>query len=745
VSFPERLGRSELPVYPLRKLIMAHYGEAMRRAASEQALSREELLNYIANIHRLDLRPLQAILNQTEAIGDPALPEPPQIAILEWLGEAFDRWRREYPLEQPLADKLRSLLPMASALAITDPGFLTPGQHPLHRILDTVQEYGIGWQTSLGRAGSSLEKHVDAAIERCSGWFGHFKVDLESIAGELADAAERDMSRAKRMTQRMVDSELGQQRAADARRDAARMINAALMQHRATREAGAFLKGPWYESAQLVLLKFGDDSEEWRRMSEVSGTLLRSLQPGGIGRETLFDLVSTLPTELKRWLLSLQHDPAAADQAVKPLEAAHLQLMRGGDLALQNIDPILVPESRKRPMNAPPAAIQSLPTGRWYRVQTGPDEVLRVQLALKLDAEQLLLFVNLAGVKALQLDYGEFARMLDQRRAIPLRSGSSFSRCLVRAAGIETDQAFAELAEEERRRRQQRLEAEERELLQQREALAEQERLRRAAEQQAQLQSEREQRERLDRAALAERHEREQAEREEWEATERQAREAAQLREREQAERQAREQAERREREARERAEQDALERALQELEGGAETVPAEQPAEEPAEDSPGSEARLAVEADSQLTLSEEAELLLQGRDDGEGVARTSGSDELTAQASETPPGGPPPVAPSPLEPEPQSAQEQAGAPALGIPMGAWLVFHDGDAPLMAKLAVHDPEQDLYIFVNREGIKMRQLSGNELRRLMAANLVDVLETRTSFRGEVRRAREGDDN
>lgn len=742
MSFPERLERSELPVYPLRKLIMAHYGEAMRRAASEQALSREELLNYIANIHRLDLRPLQAILNQTEAIGDPALPEPPQIAILEWLGEAFDRWRREYPLEQPLADKLRSLLPMASALAITDPGFLTPGQHPLHRILDTVQEYGIGWQTSLGRAGSSLEKRVDAAIERCSGWFGHFKVDLEGIASELTDAAERDMSRAKRMTQRMVDSELGQQRAADARRDAARMINAALMQHRATREAGAFLKGPWYESAQLVLLKFGDDSEEWRRMSEVSNTLLHSLQPGGIGRETLFDLVSTLPTELKRWLLSLQHDPAAADQAVKPLEAAHLQLMRGGDLALQNIDPILVPESRKRPVNAPPAAIQSLPTGRWYRVQTGPDEVLRVQLALKLDAEQLLLFVNLAGVKALQLDYGEFANMLGQRRAIPLRSGSSFSRCLVRAAGIETDQAFAELAEEERRRRQQRQEAEERELLQQREALAEQERLRREAEQQAQLQAEQEQRERLAREALAERHQREQAEREEWEATERQAQEQAERQAREAAQLREREQAEREEREARERAGQDALERALHEQEDGAESVSAEA---EPAEDSPGSEEQLAVEADSALTLSEEAELLLQGQDDGESLARTSASDELTAQASEAPPGGPPPTAPSPLESEPESAPEQVGAPALDIPMGAWLVFHDGDAPLMAKLAVHDPEQDLYIFVNREGIKMRQLSGNELRRLIAADLVDVLETRTSFRGEVRRAREGDDN
>ena len=56
----------------------------------------------------------------------------------------------------------------------------------------------------------------------------------------------------------------------------------------------------------------------------------------------------------------------------------------------------------------------------------------------------------------------------------------------------------------------------------------------------------------------------------------------------------------------------------------------------------------------------------------------------------------------------------------LQLPMGTWLGFHDGDAPLMAKLAVHDPELNLYIFVNREGIKMRQLNQQELIALRAA-------------------------
>ena len=42
-----------LPVYPLRKLIMAHYAHAMRMAAGEQSLPRDELLGYAPAGYRM--------------------------------------------------------------------------------------------------------------------------------------------------------------------------------------------------------------------------------------------------------------------------------------------------------------------------------------------------------------------------------------------------------------------------------------------------------------------------------------------------------------------------------------------------------------------------------------------------------------------------------------------------------------------------------------------------------------------
>ncbi len=80
----------------------------------------------------------------------------------------------------------------------------------------------------------------------------------------------------------------------------------------------------------------------------------------------------------------------------------------------------------------------------------------------------------------------------------------------------------------------------------------------------------------------------------------------------------------------------------------------------------------------------------------------------------------------------------------IEVPMGAWLGFHDGETPIMAKLAVYDPRRDHYIFVNRKGIAMRELSKDELLVLMDRGLVDILETRNYFRDEVERAR-GEDS
>ncbi|MDG1066642.1 MAG: DUF1631 family protein [Luminiphilus sp.] len=72
----------------------------------------------------------------------------------------------------------------------------------------------------------------------------------------------------------------------------------------------------------------------------------------------------------------------------------------------------------------------------------------------------------------------------------------------------------------------------------------------------------------------------------------------------------------------------------------------------------------------------------------------------------------------------------------LQIPMGTWLGFHDRDPPLMAKIVACDLEKNSYIFTNREGIKMRELTVPQLVALIDRDMVDILERKTNFRETV---------
>lgn len=63
----------------------------------------------------------------------------------------------------------------------------------------------------------------------------------------------------------------------------------------------------------------------------------------------------------------------------------------------------------------------------------------------------------------------------------------------------------------------------------------------------------------------------------------------------------------------------------------------------------------------------------------------------------------------------------------------------------MAKLAVHDREQNTYIFVDRNGIKLRQLNREQLHALMDEGMVDILEKRSSFREQVKLRVQGRDD
>jgi len=377
-------------------------------------------------------------LPSNESIGNPARPAAEQAAILRWAGRAFDDWEHDFPLEQTLRIQLRRLKPLVASLAIADPDFFIPGGHPLHQMMDSLQAAAVGWQASLGRAGHAIESFLVGAVDEALTRFDQRDLDLAALSTRVVATTARELARSERMAQRLVEAERGRVKSAEARRSAARMINAALQQFPAPEGIGRFLKGPWYDSAQLVLLKFGEESEQWTQMSAATTALLESVQPGAGdeasgGRHQLFETVTRLPKELRLWLLSLQHDGDAVATALAVVEFAHMQILRKRPLETEQTE--LIPIAAAADVTAAPDAIGM---GQWFSMELDDSSPVRMRLVLRIETEGQLLFANQAGIKVSQQGFEEFARLLDSGKIYPLDSGASFSRSLAKAAGIKS-------------------------------------------------------------------------------------------------------------------------------------------------------------------------------------------------------------------------------------------------------------------------------------------------------------------
>ncbi|TGD74286.1 DUF1631 family protein [Mangrovimicrobium sediminis] len=415
-----------------------------RLAAPPQgsAIMRErELREYLEQLEDCELSPLDAVLARAEQIGDPVAPSSEDGALLRWVGDAFALWESRFALEPQLQAQLRQLKLVAARLAVLDNSFATPGAHPLHTLLDTLHDVAIGWQPDLGRVGEPITRLVEQTVADLTAECGEDADTLSRLAAAATESGQRLLARSARMVQRAADVERARLRASRAKVSAAQMINAALASTPLPPAVGHFLVEPWFDSAQLVLLKFGTDAEQWQAMERATWSLVRSLAEGPAqgdegARAVEPESAGRVCRELRQWLFSMQHDSAAAAEMVGEIEYTLLRALRGETLQKSPITPIEIAEHTDS--EAPvPAELAGAQANDWFRLRTGRGSYQRLQIALRQDQQHSLLFSGPSGQQVRSMDFAEFARGLQRGDIVPLPSGASFSRALAAAAGVD--------------------------------------------------------------------------------------------------------------------------------------------------------------------------------------------------------------------------------------------------------------------------------------------------------------------
>ena len=128
-----------------------------------------------------------------------------------------------------------------------------------------------------------------------------------------------------------------------------------------------------------------------KQMSATTANLLDSLQPAGeddpARRQHIFEVVTSF-LDLKRWLLSLQHDSDGVNDAIGLVEFVHLRILRKQPLELGHTLPIPVAQARTVARTA--EVLASISEGQWFSVRLADGDTVRARLALRLEDEQRL-------------------------------------------------------------------------------------------------------------------------------------------------------------------------------------------------------------------------------------------------------------------------------------------------------------------------------------------------------------------
>jgi hypothetical protein len=356
----------------------------------------------------------------------------PEQAIISSVDECFPLIFNRITLAPEVASRVSSTIPELACQLLVFPGLPLSSADSILTILDRLGEAFIGWSSKLGRSGELLLQQ----LEKTTSAITTGTPDIPAIAAELTAFLAKDAKRISKLEARLCATETGQLRSQQSKNLAANMINEAMSGNQFTASIISFLQGHWYDSAQLLVLQHGVDSEEWRRAVKITKTIIWTYQPLVANeaempqeRQHLYRIVENLSTEIRQGLVALKHNSEALDAALEDIEYDHVNIVSGQPLTCVDYRPLacdLAPSARSKISRRLINKVDALQSGQWLAFKDG-EQAVRIKLVLKLDDVKQLLFSNRNGVKVMEKSVEEFAYFLSSGSAKVLHHDDIFS------------------------------------------------------------------------------------------------------------------------------------------------------------------------------------------------------------------------------------------------------------------------------------------------------------------------------
>ncbi|NRB42779.1 MAG: DUF1631 family protein, partial [Pseudomonadales bacterium] len=299
-------------------------------------------------------------------------------------------------------------------------------KHPIKQLFDLLYFSALGWQ-------SDFLKHSDGFVTLlgdCVEAVGEIApTDISSLQRLLLHTQTQISNFTKRfvmLSHRLVESESGLLKAQQVSYDITAFFTTLLTDKQLPVIVADFIQCELLIEIKLLLMREGVDAAVWLRWKKLLNILVANYQVQSAANVKTRPLVSKLPAEVRAAFIAMDFDMGAAENFCNQLDYDFAVIASGKpandlkDVTLHYaFEEALSPQAQVS--SALLAQVSSLSVGRWFLVRAEDGGFSRVQLSLKLEYFDQLLFTNVIGQKAFSKTLADFAYLLSAKMVRILR------------------------------------------------------------------------------------------------------------------------------------------------------------------------------------------------------------------------------------------------------------------------------------------------------------------------------------
>ncbi len=325
-------------------------------------------------------------------------------------------------LDDPnLPDAMRALIarlqiPVLKA-AIADPTFVDDEQHPARRLLNELAGASVGWRDDGDRSEKSLYYHVKRAVDRIIHEY-HEDVSLfEEVRADFSRYMDKRARVKQILEERLAQAVSGEEKLEVARKQVEEILHG-LGVSTMPMAARQILEQPWKKLMTILLLREGEEGNNWRKAVHIAHMLVTYLgnREEDFDREKLLSSIPEIISGLKKGFSYISFDQKKSAAMLNQLQTCFIEALKNdGKVAVDEPDAeeeTVAEQDIREPEieDEHSIAVRNMKEGSWIRMQLDDEEdPLICKMVWRSRYTGTMVFVDGQGNKAAQMKEPELA------------------------------------------------------------------------------------------------------------------------------------------------------------------------------------------------------------------------------------------------------------------------------------------------------------------------------------------------